>query len=170
MEYPVIWFERKFKVSVPLELFPVVVERLRGTPARLEENTSNLPPDILIKRSGSLWTIKEHTGHLGDLEPLWDGRIDDLLNNAERLRDADLKNSETHNANHNDTDITTLLGNFRTVREKLVSRLDKLDSESAGLTALHPRLEQPMRMIDLAFFIAEHDDHHLAKITDLARL
>jgi uncharacterized damage-inducible protein DinB len=168
MEYPVIWFERKFKVALPLELFPVVVERLRGAPARLEENTSNLSPDILTKRSGSLWTIKEHAGHLGDLEPLWDGRIDDFLNGAEKLRDADLKNSKTHNANHNETNITVLLRDFRSARQKLVSRLDALDSNGPGLTALHPRLEQPMRMIDLAFFIAEHDDHHLAKITDLS--
>jgi hypothetical protein len=27
-----------------------------------------------------------------------------------------------------------------------------------------------MRVIDLAFFIAEHDDHHLARISELIRL
>jgi hypothetical protein len=27
-----------------------------------------------------------------------------------------------------------------------------------------------MRLIDLAFFTAEHDDHHLARITELLRL
>ena len=32
-------------------------------------------------------------------------------------------------------------------------------------TALHPRLETPMRMMDLFYFVAEHDDHHLARIT-----
>jgi hypothetical protein len=26
-----------------------------------------------------------------------------------------------------------------------------------------------MRVIDMAFFVAEHDDHHLARMTDLAR-
>ena len=34
----------------------------------------------------------------------------------------------------------------------------------------HPRLGTPMRLIDLAFFVAEHDDHHLAQITHLANL
>jgi hypothetical protein len=34
-------------------------------------------------------------------------------------------------------------------------------------TGLHPRLNQPMRVIDLILFIAEHDDHHLARITEL---
>jgi hypothetical protein len=27
-----------------------------------------------------------------------------------------------------------------------------------------------MRLIDIAFFTAEHDDHHLARITELLRL
>ena len=31
-----------------------------------------------------------------------------------------------------------------------------------------PRLGTPMRLVDLAFFVAEHDDHHLAQITFLA--
>jgi hypothetical protein len=35
------------------------------------------------------------------------------------------------------------------------------------LTAHHPRLEQPMTVVDLCFFVAEHDDHHLAAITSL---
>jgi len=26
-----------------------------------------------------------------------------------------------------------------------------------------------MRVIDMAFFTAEHDDHHLARMTELAR-
>jgi hypothetical protein len=33
-----------------------------------------------------------------------------------------------------------------------------------------PRLNQMIRVIDLAFFIAEHDDHHLARINELRRL
>ena len=33
--------------------------------------------------------------------------------------------------------------------------------------AWHPRLDRPMRVIDLAIFAAEHDDHHLARITEL---
>ncbi len=33
--------------------------------------------------------------------------------------------------------------------------------------ALHPRLNQPMRVIDLAQFVAEHDDHHIQTINEL---
>jgi hypothetical protein len=32
---------------------------------------------------------------------------------------------------------------------------------------MHPRLKQPMRLVDHLFFVAEHDDHHLALIREL---
>jgi hypothetical protein len=31
-----------------------------------------------------------------------------------------------------------------------------------GRTLLRPRLKTPMRLVDHLFFVAEHDDHHLA--------
>ena len=34
---------------------------------------------------------------------------------------------------------------------------------------MHPRLERPMRLIDMMFFHAEHDDYHLARISELRR-
>ena len=34
-------------------------------------------------------------------------------------------------------------------------------------TALDPRLKKPMRTMDLFLFVAEHDDHHLARITKI---
>jgi hypothetical protein len=38
-----------------------------------------------------------------------------------------------------------------------------------GRTGIHPRLKQPMRLIDMCLFVAEHDDHHLMRMTVLAR-
>jgi len=38
------------------------------------------------------------------------------------------------------------------------------------LAATHPRLKVKMTPVDLAFFDAEHDDHHLLKISDIIRL
>jgi hypothetical protein len=35
--------------------------------------------------------------------------------------------------------------------------------------AIHPRLNKPMRLVDMLFFQAEHDDYHLARISDLIR-
>lgn len=163
----VIWFDRKFDFVLPVEMYPIVVERLRGTPARLEEKLAGLSKDILTAKPNDTWSIKEQVGHLADLYELWDGRIDDFLDGKERLRPADITNRVTKHANHNAASIDDLLKRFRTNRTRLVSRLEQFDIEGAAMTAQHPRLDQPMRLIDLAFFIAEHDDHHLAKMTDL---
>ena len=59
------------------------------------------------------------------------------------------------------------LREFRTRRAELVSRVESLGDEQLAITALHPRLDQPMTVVDLAFFVAEHDDHHLAALTEL---
>src|SRR3989475_10468904 len=73
------WFERKFPTGLSVDLFPVIVERLRGTPARLEDRLSSLPVSILTRRSGSTWSSQENAGHLLDLEPLWLARGEDPL-------------------------------------------------------------------------------------------
>jgi hypothetical protein len=36
-------------------------------------------------------------------------------------------------------------------------------------SAMNPQIHKPMRLLDLAVYIAEHDDHHLATITVLLR-
>ncbi len=164
-----IWFDRKFEFTMPVALYPNVVERLRGTPIRLEELVSRLPAELLLRQDNDNWSILENVGHLGDLEPLWDGRIDDFLAGESRLRPAELTNKITHQAKHNQSALDDLLLRFRTARIGMVSRIDDLTESDAARTALHPRLDQPMRLIDSAFFNAEHDDHHLARITELMR-
>lgn len=37
MQNEMIWFDRKFTFNLPAEMFPMVVERLRGTPPRLDQ-------------------------------------------------------------------------------------------------------------------------------------
>ncbi|HMB93118.1 MAG TPA: DinB family protein, partial [Rhodothermales bacterium] len=103
------------------------------------------------------------------LEPLWIGRVEDLREGETYLRDADLSNRKTHEANHHARSIDALLHDFREVRIAFVEQLDVLDDSLIEHTALHPRLQQPMRLLDLLFFVAEHDDHHLAQITQLKR-
>src|SRR4051812_21215693 len=162
---PPIWFERKFHLDIPIETFPYIVERLRGTPARLEDRLLKLSHDLLITRRGDRWSIQEHAGHLLDLEALGFGRLDDFEANLESLRAANLQNTQTFLANHNERPLSEILAEFREERFAFVERIEDYDSDFHTRTALHPRLKQPMRLVDLAFFIAEHDDHHLAKIT-----
>jgi uncharacterized damage-inducible protein DinB len=163
------WTDRQFAFNLPEELFPLVVERLRGTPARIEDKVRGLSPALLTHRPGDAWSIQEHIGHLLDLDELHDARLDDFLAGAERLRPADTANPRTWEARYNERPLADILTAFRRERERFVARLDAWNQNLIGLTALHPRLNQPMRAIDMAFFTAEHDDHHLGRMTELAR-
>ena len=163
------WFSRTFTFDAPPSAFAPLVERLRGTPARLEERVHGLSSRELTTRIDGAWSIQENAGHLLDLEPLWAGRLDDFEHGAERLRAADLDNRRTHDANHNAATLSEILGAFREARHAFVARLERCDEEFIVRSALHPRFSQPMRVLDHAFFVAEHDDHHLATITQLRR-
>jgi len=163
------WFERKFDFSLPVGVFPCVVERLRGTPARLEELTRALPARLLTARPAEgVWSAQEHAGHLIDLDELHEGRLEDYARRLEVLRPADLTNRRTFEAGHNDTPLEELLAAFRAARTRFVGRLEALDEDELAVSALHPRMQVPMRVIDMALFVAEHDDHHLAFITELS--
>ena len=161
------WFERKFDFNFPLGLFTVIVERLRGTAPHIEYILNNKSETQLNERINDAWSVKEQVGHLYDLEELWYGRIEDFLMGEKTLRVADLKNTKTHEANHNQKTPRQLLIMFSDARNNLIQKVENFDEATASLTALHPRLQTPMRLIDSLFFVAEHDDHHVTKISTL---
>lgn len=163
--HPVKWFERVFDFSSSQNIFPSIVERLRGTPARLEERLRDVPESMLLTHVEKMWTIKEQIGHLIDLESLWQGRLDDIRNGKTELRATDLANTKTHEANHNETPIQELLATFRRIRGETLVQLATIDEAMIFKSALHPRMKTPMRTIDHFLFVAEHDDHHLASIS-----
>ncbi len=162
-----IWFERKFAFDFPADLYPNLIVRLRGTPARLEELLRGLSPERLTRQPDGKWSIQENAGHLLDLEPLWLARVDDFLAGKETLSATDLANRKTHEARHNERRAEELLAEFRRARLALVGRLETLSAADFSRTALHPRLKAPMRLADHLYFVAEHDDHHLARIWEL---
>jgi uncharacterized damage-inducible protein DinB len=161
------WFKRSFPPIEDNGLLPAIIERLAGTPARVEEITRGLSPEQLVLKPGNKWSVKVQIGHLTDLEPLWLGRLEDLAAGLAELRVTDLTNQKTHNANHNATELKTLQQLFRKQREAFVTRLLSVTDEELSKSALHPRLKTQMRIIDLAWFVAEHDDHHLASVRAL---
>lgn len=163
------WVDRRFEFSFPVGKWPDIVERLRGTPARLEERLRGIDPRVLTTRVDGGWTIQENAGHLADLDPLWVGRLDDFLAGLPELRPADMSNEATFAARHNERPIGEILALFRQRRERYVSRLEALDESAWGAVAMHPRLKSPMRLVDACFFTTEHDDYHLARISELLR-
>ncbi len=164
------WFDRKFKFPDEQNIFPSIIERLRGSPVRLVDKMSKIKGNNVIIKVENNWSIAENIGHLIDLEPLWQGRLEDILNNTKELRHADLENTKTDLANHNDKDIDDLLKEFSEIRSVTVGKLETLNEKEVYKYALHPRLKTPMRMMDLFLFVAEHDDHHLARITEINKL
>src|SRR5687768_17572599 len=170
MAHRIKWTDRKFDFSFPAELYPEMIERLRGTPVRLEERLGSVSPDVLRRRDGERWSIQENAGHLLDLESLVRQRLEQYLSGATELHAADMSNRKTYEASHNTAPIASILNQFRQQRMDIVDRLDSLNSEMFARSAFHPRLAVQMRLVDMIFFQAEHDDYHLARISELARL
>jgi uncharacterized damage-inducible protein DinB len=161
------WFERRFDFSFPVDLFPNVCARLRGTPARMEEVMAGQPSNILLLKPQQKWSPQEHAGHLLDLEPLWLARVEDYVQGSRQLTPTDLRNRKTDEANYNAQLLSQILAAFRAERERLLERVSHLNATLHSRSIPHPRLHTPMRLIDHLFFVAEHDDHHLARIWEL---
>ena len=167
MTPPRRWFDRKFELGLESNAAPELLERLRLAPERLAEAVRGLPVEVLTRRPEGKWSIQENAGHLCDLESLWDQRLDDYDAGATELHPADVENRKTHEAAHNERAISDILAEFSAVRARIVDRLARMSPAELARTALHPRLRQPMSVVDLCFFVAEHDDHHLRTIEEL---
>jgi uncharacterized damage-inducible protein DinB len=163
------WLDRRFAYEPPAGEYPTIVERLRGTPARAADRVLHLPPATLTTQHDGAWSVQEHIGHLLDLEPLWMTRTRELLAGARELSAADMSNARTEAAGHNQRSMPAILAEFTVARARLLAVLDDATDADVSRAALHPRLKRPMRLVDLCFFVAEHDDHHLALITRLVR-
>ncbi len=163
-KHPGEWFKRKFDFK-HLSVTPEgLMERLRCTPLRLRSLTEGLSPAQRKILFQGKWSVQENIGHLNDLEPLWFGRVQDIINVVEIMRPADLTNKKSHEAGHNEVSLENLLSEFTVNRNKLVQLCEENYDKLVSSSSLHPRLMIPMRIIDLLYFVAEHDDHHLATI------
>jgi DinB superfamily len=162
------WFDRDFVFGVPVSESPGLLDRLSLTPQRVEAILAEVPAHVRVHQPEGRWSIQEHAGHLFDLEALWDRRLDDFDRGAPVLQAADLANRRTHEARHNDRPPGDLVATFRTARMAIHARLSKMSSRDLARVSRHPRLDQPMSVVDLCYFVAEHDDHHLAAMRDIA--
>lgn len=166
----IAWGERRFDFTFPVEFYPELIERLRGTPPRLEARLAAVATEVVTQRVNGKWSMQEHAGHLSDLDAgLFLPRLDDYESGARVLRAADMENAATERAHHNARRLGEVLAEAHRVRAALVERLERYDAAFFSRTAEHPRLQTPMRVVDMLFFQAEHDDYHLARITELIR-
>jgi uncharacterized damage-inducible protein DinB len=158
------WFDRRFPPIEDNGLLPGVLERLEGTACRLRSLLSGIERASPVDAG---WTIAQEVGHLIDLEPLWLARAHDIIRGQADLTVADLSNRATHEGDHDQWPMAQLIDRFERARRALVSALRQTNQGDRERSARHPRLGTPMRLIDLAYFVAEHDDHHLARLREL---
>jgi hypothetical protein len=161
------WMQRKFEFNQPAGLFPNLLERMRGAVPRLEDMVKGLNDEQLSFKPNGTWSIKEHIGHLSDLEVLHEKRLDEILDGKENLSAADMSNKATNEAEHNTKPVNELLERFKKMRLNFIKRMESLDEETVQRSGLHPRLQIPMRIIDIAYFTSEHDDQHLTVIREI---
>lgn len=161
------WIDRKFEFDFDASIYPELIGRLRKTPGRLEILIKSVRKDLLKKRFNDDWSIQENAGHLFSADELFYGRLDDYLNGLKTLRAADVTGKRTDRMNFHTMDISLILVNFASRRNIYVSRLENLNPEIFEKTAWHPRLKVSMRLCDMLYFQAEHDDHHLNKINEI---
>jgi len=164
------WVEKKFEFDLAQDEFASILNRLRETPEKIEQLLYSISPEILKRKIDDKWSIQDHIGHIIDLEELHEGRLDDFIKGAEDLRAADMTNKKTHEANHNQKEILDLLQELRITRQKFINRLEVLDDSVLSHVSIHPRLNKPMRPIDMAQFVAEHDDHHIYSIIEITNI
>jgi DinB superfamily len=158
------WFERRFAPIDDNGLLPGILERLDGTPARL---TALLRMRSVTAAAPPGWSPAQELGHLLDLEPLWLARVRDIVQGRSDLTVADLTNRATHEGDHDRWPLEALVVRFTVARDMLVTALRALTPADLERSARHPRLGTPMRVVDLAYFVAEHDDHHMARLREL---
>jgi hypothetical protein len=168
MKQKIKWAEREFDFNFPVEIYPQFIRRLKDTILILEEFISTLPAEILLLRDNDKWSIQENVGHLLTVENLLLGRLDDYERGSFELRPADLSGKRTDDVNYNKKTMGNILNDFRKQRELYLTRLEKRKPEEFEKKAFHPRLKKDMRLCDMLYFHAEHDDYHISRIKELA--
>jgi hypothetical protein len=156
------WLYRRWRFEYPAELYPAVIERLRGLPARAEELGTSLESDLVSIARAHGWSIQRHLGHLADLEELFVTRLDCYERGAPVLVSADMANQRTVEADHDARPLASVLSDLRAIRMKTVARLESYPRDFFARSAWHERLGVQKRVVDTCVFFADHDDHHLA--------
>lgn len=157
------WFERQFTFGLPEGMLPFYLERLSGTLTRMQQKTAGVPDDILSAQLDGKWSIKENIAHLAEVDAIALTRIDEMINGVSPMSPAVIQPSK----NYNVLPITEVLSFFTSNRMKNLERYQMLTASDVQKSSLHPRLNVQMTPVDLAWFDAEHDDHHLVRINEI---
>ncbi len=158
------WFERELIFGKSPELLPYFLERLDGTLSRITSKVKGLPESVLSERLNGKWSIKENIGHLAEVDEIANRRIDEMIRGVEVMSPAVFEPKD-----YNPWPIEKVIEFFSQTRKENLKKYESLGADDLRKASIHPRLKVKMTPVDLAWFDAEHDDHHLVKINEILK-
>ena len=159
------WFEREFKFGLPAGMLPFFIERLKGTISRLESKVIGVPEEILSNQLDGKWSVKQNIGHLAEVDEIANKRIDEMISGIPMMSPAVFEPQK----DYNEQSVHEVVAFFLRNRTKNLNRYNTLSPDDLGKSSLHPRLKVQMTPVDLAWFDAEHDDHHLVRMNEIIK-
>jgi len=158
------WFERNLRFGLVPEMLPYYLERLSGTAARLEAKVKGFTDAELSVRLNDKWSVKQNIGHLAEVDAIANKRLDEMVTGVTIMSPAVFEPKD-----YNPWPIEKVIGLFITHRHQNLKKYQALSASDLKKSSLHPRLKVQMTPVDLAWFDAEHDDHHLVTINEILK-
>ena len=156
------WFDRKLTFGFPKEMLPFFIERLSGTTLRLQQKVSGIDEAILSEKLDNKWSVKQNIGHLAEVDEIANQRIDQIRSGVSVMAPAVFEPND-----YSAWPIEKVLALLEKSRATNLKKYAGLSETDLMKSSQHPRLKVPMTPVDLAWFDAEHDDHHLVKINEI---
>lgn len=156
------WFERNLKFGLPKEMLPFYLERLEGTIVRIQAKVKGISDSTLSEKLNGKWSVKQQIGHLAEVDEIANKRLDEMVAGITPMSPAVFEPQD-----YNLWPIEKVLDLFKTNRLKNLKKYQSLSEADLLKPSLHPRLKVMMTPVDLAWFDAEHDDHHLVKMNEI---
>jgi DinB superfamily len=157
------WFERRFTFGLPVGMLPFYLERLAGTQVRLEYKLKSISDEVLSHRAEGKWSIKQNIGHLAEVDEIAQLRIGEIVNGVSPMSSAVFEPKKDYSSQP----LESVIQYFVSTRSRTLEEYSALAESDLFKSSLHPRLKVNMTPVDLAWFDAEHDDHHLVTINEI---
>jgi uncharacterized damage-inducible protein DinB len=120
------WFERDFQFGIPPGMLPFLIERLDGTIARLEKKLLGESEDILsFQPAEKKWSIKQHVGHLAEVDEVVIRRIDEIIRGISPMAPAVFEPRQDYNKQR----VSQVLDYFARNRVESIGKYKMLSEE-----------------------------------------
>lgn len=162
MNETIPWFERNLKFGHPKEMLPFYLERLEGTIVRIQVKAKGISDSALSEKLNGKWSVKQQIGHLAEVDEIANKRLDEMVADITPMSPAVFEPQD-----YNPRPIEKVVDLFKTNRLRNLKKYQSLTDADLLNSSMHPRLNVMMTPVDLAWFDAEHDDHHLVKINGI---